>query len=289
MYAHVNGVDLFFDVEGAGYVPEGATYREKPVMFVLHGGPGCDHTYFRPWLHPLAEHVQLVFLDHRGNGRSSRTDEATYTIEQMADDVEALRQYLGLGRILVLGQSFGGMVAQVYVTRYPASVSRLILANTTPSMQFWEEAQEAADVMATPEQLAAIPRLFNGEITSQQDFDEWWEVCMPLYFHRKEEPAVATAIEEVEARMTGAFEVANYMMANIIPKYDVRPLLPDVTAPTLVLAGRYDWVTPLTQSQLIDELVPNSTLAVFEDSGHMPHIEENGKFLAAVTEFVTAR
>jgi proline iminopeptidase len=284
MYAHVNGVDLFFDVEGAGYVTDGTAYRERPVMLVLHGGPGCDHTYFRPWLHPLAEHVQLVFVDHRGNGRSSRTDEATYTIEQMADDVEALRQYLGLGQVLVLGQSFGGMVAQVYATRHPASVRKLLLANTTPSMKFWDEAQEAANTMATPEQLAAIPALFNGEIRSQQAFDEWWQVCMPLYFRHPDD----NVIEKLEARMVGAYEVANYMMANIIPKYDVRELLPAVAVPTLVLAGRYDWVTPLTQSRLIHELVPHSTLAVFDDSGHMPHIEENEKFLAAVADFVVA-
>jgi proline iminopeptidase len=286
MYAHVNGVDLFFDIEGSGYVAEGTTYREKPVLFVLHGGPGCDHTYFRPWLHPLADQVQLVFIDHRGNGRSSRTDETTYTIEQMADDVEALRTHLGLGPVLVLGQSFGGMVAQVYATRYPESVTKLLLANTTPSMQFWDEAQDAAAVMATPEQQAAIPALFNGEIQSQEAFDAWWAVCMPLYFRYPDR--FGQVIEEVESRMTGAYEVANYMMANIIPKYDVRPLLPEVQIPTLVLSGAYDWVTPLTQSQLIDELLPQSTLVVFDESGHMPHIEENEKFLAAVRAFLAA-
>lgn len=286
MYAHVNGIDLFFDIEGSGWVAEGTTYRQKPVMFVLHGGPGCDHTYFRPWLNPLAEQAQLVFIDHRGNGRSSRTDEATYTIEQMADDVEALRAYLGLGPVLLLGQSFGGMVAQVFATRYPESVTKLLLANTTPSMQFWDAAQDEAAAMATPEQQAAIPALFNGEIQSQEAFDAWWDVCMPLYF--KHPDRWAQEIEEIEARMVGAFEVANYMMANEIPKYDVRPLLPAVQIPTLVLAGAKDWVTPVSQSTLIDELLPDSTLVVFEESGHMPHIEENDTFLAAVRTFLAA-
>src|SRR3712207_4882906 len=109
---------------------------------------------------------------------------------------------------------------------------------------------------------------------------------MPLYFRYPDR--FGQTIEEVETRMTGAYEVANYMMANIIPKYDVRPLLPELQTPTLVLSGAHDWVTPLTQSQLIDELLPNSTLVVFEDSGHMPHIEENEEFLAAVRDFVAA-
>jgi proline iminopeptidase len=86
--------------------------------------------------------------------------------------------------------------------------------------------------------------------------------------------------------MVGAYEVANHMMANEIPKYDVRPLLPDVRIPTLVLAGAKDWVTPLSQSTLIDELLPESTLVVFDESGHMPHIEENEAFLAAVRSFL---
>lgn len=284
MYAHVNNVDLFFDVEGGGYAYEGTAVREKPVMFVLHGGPGCDHSYLRPFLHPLAAEMQLIFVDHRGNGRSSRADESTYTIEQMADDLEALRVHLGLGPVWVLGQSFGGMVAQVFATRYPDSVTKMLLADTTPSMQFWDDAQDAAMEMATPEQLEAIPALFNGKIQSQQAFDEWWALCMPLYFRTKDE----AVIEEIEGRMIGAYEVANYMMANEIPKYDVRERLPELSIPTLILAGRYDWVTPLAQSQLIDQLLPNSTLVIFDNSGHMPHIEENAKFLAAVRDFVAA-
>jgi proline iminopeptidase len=202
----------------------------------------------------------------------------------MADDVEALRTYLGLGPVLLLGQSFGGMVAQVFATRYPESVTKLLLANTTPSMQFWDAAQDEAAAMATPEQQAAIPALFNGEIQSQEAFDAWWDVCMPLYF--KHPDRFTQEIEEVEGRMVGAYEVANHMMANEIPKYDVRPLLPDVRIPTLVLAGAKDWVTPLSQSTLIDELLPESTLVVFDESGHMPHIEENEAFLAAVRSFL---
>jgi proline iminopeptidase len=107
---------------------------------------------------------------------------------------------------------------------------------------------------------------------------------MPLYFRNPDDKVIA----QVEDRMTGAYEVANYMMANEIPKYDVREALPSVTVPTLVLAGAHDWVTPLTQSQLMDQLLPNSTLVVFDDSGHMPHIEENEKYLAAVRDFVAA-
>lgn len=282
MYAHVNGVDLFFDIEGGGYVPDGPTVVEKPTLVLLHGGPGCDHSYFKPWLLPLTDQVQLLLVDHRGNGRSGRVDEKTYTIEQMADDLEALRHHLGLGPIIVLGHSFGGMVAQVYALRYPQSVSKLILSNTAPSADFWEEAQEMADKMATPEQLAVLPALFEGTITSQEEFDQWWQTCMPLYFHKPN----AEIIAEVEGRMRGEVVVANYMMANEIPKYDVREGLASVTVPTLVIAGRYDWVTPVSQSEAIVAALPGAQLVIQEKSGHMGFIEETEGYLAAVRAFL---
>lgn len=282
MFAHVNGVDLFFDIEGGGYVPEGPTVVEKPTLVLLHGGPGCDHSYFKPWLLPLTDQVQLLLVDHRGNGRSGRVDEKTYTIEQMADDLEALRHHLGLGPIIVLGHSFGGMVAQVYALRYPQSVSKLILSNTAPSADFWEEAQEMADKMATPEQLAVLPALFEGRITSQEEFDQWWETCMPLYFHKPD----AAIIAEVEGRMRGEVVVANYMMAHEIPNYDVREGLASVTAPTLVIAGRYDWVTPVSQSEAIVAALPGAQLVIQEESGHMGFIEETEGYLAAVRAFL---
>lgn len=282
MYAHVNGVDLFFDIEGGGYVPDGPTVVAKPTLVLLHGGPGCDHSYFKPWLLPLTDQVQLLLVDHRGNGRSGRVDEKTYTIEQMADDLEALRHHLGLGPIIVLGHSFGGMVAQVYALRYPQSVSKLILSNTAPSADFWEEAQEMADKMATPEQLAVLPALFEGTITSQDEFDQWWETCMPLYFHKPD----AEIIAEVEGRMRGEVVVANYMMANEIPNYDVREGLASVTVPTLVIAGRYDWVTPVSQSEAIVAALPGAQLVIQEASGHMGFIEETEGYLAAVRAFL---
>jgi proline iminopeptidase len=73
MFIEVNGARLFFDVEGTGLVPEGPRMREKPTLLLLHGGPGFDHTLYRPAFSVLADLVQIVYLDHRGNGRSTGT------------------------------------------------------------------------------------------------------------------------------------------------------------------------------------------------------------------------
>lgn len=266
MYANVNGIKLFFDVEGTSLVPVGPKMVEMPTLLILHGGPGCDHSYFRPWLSPLTSVAQLVYIDHRGNGRSERTDEKTYTMDQMADDIEALRKYLGLGKVMMLGHSFGGMVAQTYALKYPDSLTKLVLAATTPSSQFWDEAEEIAQVRATEEQKAILNSLFEGRIQTQEEHDAWWRVCMPLYFEKSNPDQIN---EELE-RMIGAVDVTNYMMKYEIPKYDVRSRLPEITVPTLVLAGRHDWVTPVSQSVAMHEGIPNSKLVIMEDSGARP-------------------
>ena len=120
MYAKVNGTRIFFDVAGKQFVPDGPVMREKPVCLVLHGGPGSDHSHFLPGILPLAEHMQLIFLDHRNSGRSEWGPIETSSMKQNSEDAEAVRQYLGLDKIYVLGQSYGGMVAQQYALDHQA-------------------------------------------------------------------------------------------------------------------------------------------------------------------------
>jgi len=282
MRAHVNGVDLFFDVEGSSLMPEGPAMVEQQPCFILHGGPGMDHSYFRPWLSPLTDKLQLIYVDHRGNGRSQRLPNEQYTIEHMADDLEQLRLYLGVERPVVLGNSFGGMLAQVYATRYPESYSRLVLVSTTPSYGFFAEATKIAEERATDEQKRVMPSLFEGKVRTEAEFHQWWDVMLPLYFHRYDSVVGGAML----GRTVGNPEVARYMFDQVIPHYDVRPRLGTITAPTLVIAGRHDWITPPTQGEEIHRLISGSEYVVFEKSGHMPFIEEQDDFLDVVRRFL---
>lgn len=283
MFANINGTRIYFDVEGSGYVPEGERMRHKPVLFAIHGGPGSDHADFKPWLTPLAETVQIVYMDLRCNGQSERVDPATCTLEQLADDIEALRNYLGFGRIQLMGHSFGGMVAQVFATRYPDSLDKLVLLCTAPSREFYPAAMDFARKIATPEQLSVIPELFEGRIEDEAHLIRWWDVCYDLYFHVRDEEIM----RETGNRPIGSMEVANYTFKHFIPLYDVRPQLPDLKVKTLIIGARHDWVTPVSQSEEMHKLLPNSRLTVFEHSGHMPFIEEHDAFISLLTGFVT--
>ncbi|MGZ9585602.1 alpha/beta fold hydrolase [Paenibacillus marinisediminis] len=284
MFAQLNGARIYFDVEGSSYVANGPRMEHRKVCFVLHGGPGSDHSDFKPWLTPLAQHLQIVYVDHRNNGQSDRVNPADCTLEQLADDLEALRLYLGLESIHVLGHSFGGMVAQVYATKYPQSVDKLVLVCTAPSYEFYPAALEFAAAVATPEQLRAIPELFEGNIKDNDHLEQWWSLCLSLYFYKQD----LQLMEEVGNRPIGSLEACNYTFKHLIPLYDVRPLLPAYESDTLIIAARHDWITPVSQAEEMAKLLPNVKLHIFEQSGHMPFIEEQEDFNHLVAEFLLA-
>lgn len=282
MFASINGTKLYFDVEGSGYIPVGPKMVKKPVLLAVHGGPGSDHSDFKPWLTPLSENYQIIYLDQRSNGQSERVDPATCTYDQLASDIEALRIYLGLEKITVLGHSFGGMIAQVYATTYPESVENLLLINTAPSYDFYKEALAFAAKIGTPEQVRTIPELFEGNIRDNDHLEEWWSKCWDLYwFDYQEEIGGDTG-----SRPIGSLEVCNYTFKHLMPQYDVREAIAKLTIPTLIVAGRHDWITPLTQAEVMHDLIKDSKLVVFEKSGHMPFIEEHSDFIEAVRSFL---
>ncbi|MBV9608229.1 MAG: alpha/beta fold hydrolase, partial [Acidobacteria bacterium] len=122
-FVDANGVMIYFKSIGRG----------QPLV-IVHGGPGASHDYFLPNLYLLARHNRVVFIDERGSGRSPQLDDPRqYTIENMVDDLESVRQALGLGKISLLGHSFGGVLAQAYALKYQRNLSHLILASTFAS------------------------------------------------------------------------------------------------------------------------------------------------------------
>src|SRR5215470_3800896 len=118
-------------IDNGGVVLYVKTVGRGPPLVVVHGGPGASHDYLLPNVYRLATSYRLIFVDERGSGRSPRLEDPTqYTVEKMADDVEAVRSALGLGNIALLGHSFGGVVVQAYAFKYQAHLSHLILAST---------------------------------------------------------------------------------------------------------------------------------------------------------------
>ncbi|MGE3920441.1 MAG: alpha/beta fold hydrolase, partial [Gammaproteobacteria bacterium] len=168
MKASIRGTEIYFDIAGMQFAPTKNGFEERPVLFLLHGGPGGSHLRFKLTSLELQDVAQLVFIDHRGCGLSKRTKTSEYTLENNIEDIESLRRHLGLKKISVLGTSYGGMVAQGYAIRYQQNLDKLILCVTAPSYHFLEEAKANLSLRGTPEQIKIAKPLWNGEFKNSQ-------------------------------------------------------------------------------------------------------------------------
>ena len=283
MRAAVRGTELYFDVEGAGLVPDGPGMREMRPALVIHGGPGGDHSGFKPAFTPLSEHLQLIYFDHRGQGRSARGDPSRYTLDENVEDMEALRLHLGLGQVVSIGTSYGGMVAIAHAARYPDAVSHLVLAVTAAHGGFIPRAQQIVQQRGTDEQKRVCATLWAGGFRTPEELQEYYAVMGPLY-SRTFEPASAAA---VRGRAAPSPEPLNraFGPGGFLRSFDLRPELPRITAPALILAGRHDWICPPEFSEELHALMPGSTLRIFENSSHSLRVDEPARLVSEILAF----
>ncbi|TDC04507.1 alpha/beta hydrolase [Nonomuraea longispora] len=282
MRVTVNGTSLFVDVEGPALVPDGDTMRDKPTLLLLHGGPGHDHSIFKPAYARLADLVQLVYVDQRGNGRSQDSDPSTWHLDQWADDIPALCDALGITKPIVLGWSFGGIVAMHYAARHPDHPAKLILQSTMARMDvdqvvegFRAEAGEAAA-------LAAKAFLTEG---TPETFGEFGRLCAPSY---SPDPAFPSP-EDIQAmtRMIPNPELTMRFMSR--ERFDLRGELRDVRCPVLVAAGARDPITPLASArEIMTGLPAGARLEIFEESGHFIADTEGERFFSLLRAFIEA-
>lgn len=286
MRARIRDTELFFDIDGVGLVSDGTDMREKPAAFILHGGPGGEHSDLKPAFGPLSDRLQLVYFDHRGQGRSARGDARTYTLDENVKDLEALRLHLGLGQIISIGTSYGGMVAMAHAARYPQSVSHLVLIVTAAHAGFNQRAQAIVAERGTPEQQAVCAQLWQGALDNEDKLRRYYEVMGPLYALRHD-PVAAQA---GRARGIYAPDALNRAFApgGFLQTFDLRPELAAIRARTLVIAGRHDWICAPEFSEEIHRLIPGAQLEIFEDSSHSVRVDAPERMVQVIRAFLSA-
>ena len=278
----VNDTALYFDVEGAGLVPDGETLRERPVIIAIHGGPGFDHAYFKPALSVLTDTAQVIYIDLRGQGRSDRPPVETCTLEQMADDVAAFCRALGLDRPAILGHSAGGFVALHLTVRHPDLVGRLILVDTAAATADMGDAMGRLELLRGPQARAAGERVFGGDF-SPEAMADFGRLVLPAYAH---DPATAGPLFEALGRSSFSAEVASYYFRERASRYDLREQLGEIGVPTLVVVGASDWLCPPSAAQAIAVGVPRADLVVIPEAGHFAFAEQASCFANAVHRFL---
>ena len=282
MFVTIKGQRIFFDVVGAKLAIDGRHMREKPTLLVLHGGPGFDHTGFRPGLDAMSDIAQVVFLDHRGNGRSVPSDPTTWTLERWGDDIYEFCQALGIEKPFVLGQSFGGMVAQSYATRHPGHAGAIILSSTAARMDF--NTSFAIFEKKGGVQAREIAERF-WSVGDDTIFETYMRICMPLY-----NTTVPVDGENARARATMRQEVYRHfsLPGCEIHTMDFRTTLHCIDCPVLVLGGAEDPITPPHLAQeILSALRPGiGTLQIFEDCGHGAFRDKPAQVFDVIRDFL---
>ncbi len=233
MKAYLRNTEIYFDIAGMQLAPVGDQWVERPVLFLLHGGPGSNHLRFKQHSLELQEVAQLVFIDSRGCGQSKKTKSSEYTLENNVEDVEALRNYLGLKKICILGTSYGGMVAQAYAIRYAKHLEKLILVATAPSYRYAEEAKRNLQKNGNAKQIAICQHLWNGTFKNSQHVEKFFKLMDPLYSitaRLKKKPVYAKPL------MKFSYEALN-KGASYLRHFDLITQLHKINCPTLILAG----------------------------------------------------
>jgi len=284
MRAPIRGTEIYFDIDGAGLVPDGARMRERATAFLVHGGPGSDHSGLKARYGRLTQKLQLVYFDHRGQGRSARGDSRTYTLDENVEDMEALRRYLGLGPIVSIGTSYGGTVAMAHAARHPESVSHLVLVATMSHSGYVARAKEIAAARGTPEQIVLCDDLFAGRLDTPEKLAHFYIATGSLYT-RVDDPALSSIGLQRAILSPEALNRA-HGPEGFLRTLDLRPELSSITAPTLILAGRHDWICAPEFSQEIHRLIPGSDLRIFEESSHSIGGDEPEKFLDVIAGFL---
>jgi pimeloyl-ACP methyl ester carboxylesterase len=248
-------------------------------LIVLHGGPGLDHTTFRPWLDPLGDELRLLYVDERGQGRSERVDPETLSLEVFARDVDLLAEALGLDRFALLGHSFGAIVTTWHATELGTAAAYVISGGADASEPLLADVQASLEAMG--EDGAAIAETWEREQTveTEAELKELLAAQMPFHFHGEVPPGYGD-------ETVGSSEVLRHFARIGYGDFDYRPRLHDVHRPTLVIVGEHDRTTTPRAARVLHEGIEGSELVLVPGAGHMSFVEGRERYLEAVRGFL---
>lgn len=279
MHVEVNGVRLWFDVDGLGLVWDGAEHRRRTTVVLVHGGPGSfDHSYFSPAFDRLAEIAQVVYLDLRGHGRSTWGDVEAWSFEKCADDIRSFCDALGIDRPVVLGHSMGGPIALLYAARHPGHAAGIVVQS---GFARWDAERLAAAFTAVAgEEVGELARRdYAGEELSEEDGERVYA-------------AFGTHVPDERKRAASPQNLAlNHWGMNVVRRTDILDQLGTISSPTLVCVGERDPVTPVGAAEEIVAALPAGLgrLEVIEGAGHFTWLDAPEAFWPVITDFVRGR
>jgi L-proline amide hydrolase len=279
-YVEFRGYRTWFRVDGD--VEAGAT-----PLLALHGGPGSTHNYFAP-LERLAEERPVVLYDQIGCGNSDRPTDIEWDLAVFRDEVDAVRDQLGLERIHLLGTSWGGMLAQEHVLSGAQGIVSLVLSSTLASLDDWADEQLRLRAALPADVIDVLDRHEADGTYDDPEYERAMDVYFDRHFYRGPQPRAelermaAGKATDVYRAMQGPNE---WTCTGALKGWDIRHCLHEIDVPTLVIRGRYDMCTDPIAATLVNG-IRGAREVVLEHSSHTPVLEETDRYLQVVGDFL---
>ena len=289
-----NGVLIYYKILGRG----------APLM-IVHGGPGASHDYLLPYLLPLARRHRLIFIDERGSGRSERLENAAlYTVENMVEDVEAVRKALGLGKVSLLGHSYGGVLAQAYAFKYQQNLTHLILGGTFYSTAEMNKVLAHEKQAMPPDEFKKLDDLEKAGLFDKgkpwekgrypDDYAKlaWGDGYFPFLYQHHPDPNYdpvsgnTSTSWDLYREMWGSH--GEFIIDGNLKSVEYADKLPGIKVPTLVICGDHDESDP-SLSRFMHEKIAGSKLVVLPQSGHMAFVDQPNLYINAVNDFLQGK
>ncbi len=272
------GASLFVEAIGEG----------EPII-IIHGGPGLDHSYFLPYLEPLARDYRLIFYDQRASGRSTAGDTAAFSMAQFVDDIDAVRKAFDYESVHLMAHSWGGLLGMRYAIEYPERLRSLMLVNSNPASSILQETANARlQARITPADSAARMAIINTEGFRQRE-----PSSLSSYFRMAFKPSFYNPdlAEKLHFWFDDRYVENSTMLQGLgadpsFLSFDLHPHLSSLSMPTLILHGVHDPVSSAEIEPLRDA-IRDSRLIMIEESGHFPFIEKQAEFNTHILHFLT--
>ena len=270
----IRDVSLFVKVMGEGH-----------PLVLMHGGPGLDYTTLSS-LEPLADQFTLIFYDHRANGRSSGATESM-TWDNLTRDADAIRESLGFDEWAVLGHSFGGQVALEYALRYGERISKLVLLDTGADQRI--SYANAAEILRrrgfSDTAVGAVRRFFSGNLRPEEVRPTVMKFMKAYFFKFRlwDWPRALMEASHLKLRP----EAVVWGFSRLVRNWSVMDRLGEIDIPTLVMAGRFDFLFPPEHQAIVADRLYDARLEIIENAGHNPHVEQQDAVIGILRRFLS--
>ena len=277
-YKFVNGVKLYYETVGEGI----------PIV-VVHGGPGMDHGYLLPQMAGIGKGYKLIFYDQRAMGKSSADfDTSAMTMDNFVEDLEGIRKAFDLGKMNLMGHSWGGLVSMFYAIKYPDHLQSLILANTTAASSALRSLSFAIMSLRTTK----ADSIAQAQVAETEGFKKRDPKTMAKFFRLlfRESFHDKRFVDSLTLDFDSTYSAKSVMGRRLyrdstLRSYDIHAKLDVIHCPTLIIAGADDRVAHGTNEQIHDH-IRGSEYVLLPDCGHFPYIEAPEKFFPVLREFL---